>query len=164
VVADRKLTALSRVFAEAVQHVLNSTICNNVRIGTTISADPSVVSIGYGVRRSSVLCRLDYDRGKQGYPESHLQIKGESAALAAWSGKPRRELERLHFPMGGRRYRPILEDFIEFLILEGLAEARPGWRDVLDAARVAYHRVQLRAAIRRDPWTALDAIGDPLFA
>jgi hypothetical protein len=37
--------------------------------------------------------------------------------------------------MAGRRYRPTLEDFIEFLVLEGLAEARSGWRDVLDAGR-----------------------------
>jgi hypothetical protein len=212
---DRKLAALARGFAESVQEILNTTICSNVRIGTFTSADASVVSIGYGVGRSSFettrfpvgtksskprcwlkvgyvlaldssgdhltvekslvsvyaadddtsfLCRLDYERDKQGYPEAHLQIKGESAALAAWPGKPRRELERLHFPMGGRRYRPTLEDFIEFLVLEGLAEARSGWRDVLDAGRDAYRRIQLRAAIRRDPLTALDTIGDPLFA
>ncbi len=66
--------------------------------------------------------------------------------------------------MGSRRYRPTLEDFIEFLILEGLTEARAGWREVLDAGRDAYRRVQLRAAIRRDPLTALGAIRDPLFA
>lgn len=212
--ANRRLAGLSREFAESVQHILNSTICNNVRIGVA-SEDPNVVTIGYGVGKASVestrfpvasrpgkprcwlkveyllrldssgeyltvdqssvsvfatdddhsfLCRLDYERGKQGFPESHLQIEGESAVLATWPGKPRRELERLHFPMGSRRYRPTLEDFIEFLILEGLTEARAGWREVLDAGRDAYRRVQLRAAIRRDPLTALGAIRDPLFA
>jgi hypothetical protein len=37
-------------------------------------------------------------RDKEGYPEAHLQIYGRSTALAEWSGKPRRELDRLHFP------------------------------------------------------------------
>ena len=32
-------------------------------------------------------------------------------------GKPRREVDRLHFPTGGRQYRPALEDVIEFLIV-----------------------------------------------
>jgi hypothetical protein len=212
---DRRLAALSRGFAESVQGVLNATICNNVRIGTFVSTDPSLVTIGYGVGKSSVdaarfpvaskpgkpqcwlkvgyclymdpsgdylavdkssiaayaadddkmsLCHFDYERGKRGYPEAHLQIQGKSSALAAWSGKPRRELERLHFPTGGRRYRPALEDVIEFLIVEGLAGSKAGWRDVLNAQRENYWRIQLRAAIRRDPWTALAAVGDPQVA
>jgi hypothetical protein len=106
------------------------------------------------------LCHFDYERDKKGYPEAHLQINGESDALAAWSGKPRRELGRLHFPTGGRRYRPVLEDFVEFLIVEGLADGRRGWRDVLNAEREAYRRIQLRAAIRRDPWSALAALSE----
>jgi hypothetical protein len=73
-------------------------------------------------------------------------------------GTPRRELERLHFPTGGRRFRPILEDVIEFLIVEGLADSRDGWKDVLRAHRQAYWRIQSRAAIRRDPQIALDAV------
>jgi hypothetical protein len=70
------------------------------------------------------LCRFDYERGKSGgYPEAHIQVHGESGALAAWTGVPNtRELERLHLPMGGRRYRVTLEDVIEFLITEKLAD------------------------------------------
>lgn len=212
---ERRLGGLSRDFAETVQRLLNTTICNNVRIGTAVSADPRIVAIGHGVGGSRIdtrrfpvaiskgkprswlkvgyslrmdpsgdhlavnksfievyaadddkmaLCRFDYERDKQGYPESHLQVYGESVALAAWSGNPRRQLDRLHLPTGGRRYRPALEDVIEFLIVEGLADGRAGWRDVLSAERESYWRIQLRAAIRRDPWTALAAVGDPLVA
>jgi len=39
-----------------------------------------------------------------------------------------------------------------------LADARDGWEDALRAHRQAYWRIQLRAAIRRDPQTALDAV------
>lgn len=132
--------------------------------GEYLMVDASNVSVYAADDDGKTLCRFDYERDKQGYPEAHLQIYGESAALAMWTGEPRRELDRLHFPTGGRRYRPALEDVIEFLIAEGLADGRPGWRDVLDAEREAYWRTQLRAAIRRDPWTALAAMGDPLVA
>lgn len=132
--------------------------------GEYLMVDASNVSVSAGDEDGETLCRFDYERDKQGYPEAHLQIYGESAALAAWSGNPRRQLDRLHLPTGGRRYRPALEDVIELLIVEGLADGRAGWQDVLNAEREAYWRIQLRAAIRRDPWTALAAVGDPLVA
>jgi hypothetical protein len=71
------------------------------------------------------VCHFDYERDKAGgYPEAHLQVPGQSGALAAMtSGPDKRSLDRLHFPVGGRRFRPILEDVIEFLIVEQLAQA-----------------------------------------
>jgi hypothetical protein len=103
----------------------------------------------------SCLCRFDYERGKRDYPETHLQVYGESRALASWTGAPKtRQLDRLHFPVGGRRYRPTLEDVIEFLVTEGLADPRERWEDVLRIERDAFQRIQLRAAVRRDPETA----------
>jgi hypothetical protein len=132
--------------------------------GENLMVDASYVSAYAADDDESTLCRFDYERDKQGYPEAHLQIYGKSPALAEWSGKPRRELERLHFPVGGRRYRPTLEDVIEFLIAEGLADGRVGWRDVLDAGREEYWRIQLRAAVRRDPLTTLAVLRDQLVA
>lgn len=70
----------------------------------------------------------------------------------------RRELHRFHLPVGGRRFRPSVEDVIEFLAVEGLVEARPGWQDVVEVERAEFHRVQLLAAIRRDPETARQAL------
>jgi hypothetical protein len=106
----------------------------------------------------SLLCHVDYERNKShGYPEAHLQVDGQSDALAAWrltDGTRDRELRDLHFPVGGRRYRPALEDVIEFLIVERLAKPRPGWEKVLSSSRDDFRRRQLRAAIRRDPDTA----------
>jgi hypothetical protein len=50
---------------------------------------------------------------------------------------------------------------VEFLITESLAVPRDeGWRDVLRAEREAFQRIQLRAAIRRDPETARATLED----
>lgn len=115
----------------------------------------TVVSSYVGIYASedpeSMLCHVDYERNKHRYPEAHLQVGGQSAALAAWrltDGTKDRPLHDLHFPVGGRRYRPALEDVIEFLIAEKLARPRPGWEKVLDVSRGDFRRRQLRAAMR----------------
>jgi hypothetical protein len=103
----------------------------------------------------SCLCHFDYERDKADYPEAHLQVFGKSQALARWGGRvQQRGLERLHFPVGGRRYRPILEDVIEFLVAEKLASGRDGWESVIDEGRRKFQQLQLRAAVRNDPETA----------
>jgi hypothetical protein len=110
----------------------------------------------------SPLCHVDYERNKKdGYPEAHLQVEGDSAALKAWrltDGTRDRPLRDLHFPVGGRRYRPALEDVIEFLIVEKLAAPRPRWSEPLNKSRDDFRRRQLRAAIRRDMETAVQAV------
>lgn len=126
----------------------------------------TVVSSYVGIYASddpdSLLCHMDYERNKpHGYPEAHLQVEGKSPALTSWrlaDGERGRELRDLHFPVGGRRYRPALEDMIEFLIAERLAKPRPGWKPVLDRSRDDFRRRQLRAAIRRDMETATQAV------
>jgi hypothetical protein len=68
------------------------------------------------------------------------------------------ELSRLHLPVGGRRYRPTLEDVIEFLVTEKLAEPRDGWRAVVDAQRCHWETIQLKAAVRRNPQAAAEVL------
>lgn len=112
----------------------------------------------------SMLCHFDYERNKpHGYPEAHLQVGAECPALTGWrltDGTTGRALHDLHFPVGGRRYRPALEDVIEFLIVEKLAAPRPQWQKVLNASRDDFRKRQLRAAIRRDIPTATQALQD----
>ena len=78
--------------------------------------------------------RLEYDRDFGSEPDdtrlgvhrrsaAHVQIHGASEELAyaqAVSGLRLRRLEMFHIPVGGRRFRPTLEDFIEFLHAEKL--------------------------------------------
>jgi hypothetical protein len=63
-----------------------------------------------------------------------------------------------HLPVGGRRYRPTLEDMVEFLITERLARPKRGWKRAIADGREEFRKKQLRAAIRRDPDTARDAL------
>jgi hypothetical protein len=101
------------------------------------------------------LFHYDYERDKaDGYPDAHLQVYGESTLLPALNDPrkdPGRSLAQLHFPVGGKRFRPCLEDIIEFLIVERLVEARDGYEKVLEAGREGFRRNQLLAAMRRDP-------------
>lgn len=132
--------------------------------GRYLAVVSSYVGIYAADPARSPLCHMDYERNKShGYPEAHLQIEGESPALAAWrmtDGSQGRALCDLHFPVGGRRYRPALEDVIEFLVVEKLATPRSGWLKALDKSRDDFRKLQLRAAIRRDIETATQAVRD----
>jgi hypothetical protein len=123
---------------------------------------------GYGVYVGSgsldeadLLVRYDYDREPDHpYADAHMQVRGDSRAVDHLNERLglSKSLEKLHFPVGGRRYRPALEDVVEFLITEGFVQSREGWRDVIGYHRTRFHRRQLRAAIRQDPETASGAL------
>ncbi len=104
------------------------------------------------------LLHYDYERDKAGYPDAHVQVIGGSKdwddVLVA-SGRSRGGLGKLHFTVGGRRYRPSVEDVIDMLIDERFLDPKPQARERLAVSREAFQRRQLRAAIRRDPDAAV---------
>lgn len=95
------------------------------------------------------------------YPEAHIHLHGPSEALQRMldsCGLAERKPADLHIPVGGRRFRPCLEDIIEFCILEELVTPREGWQDAVERGRQEYHEQQLRAAVRRFPAQAAEAL------
>jgi hypothetical protein len=95
------------------------------------------------------------------FPEAHIHIHGESDVLGGVlraSGRDKDKPADLHLPVGGRRFRPCLEDIIEFCILERLVTARDGWQDALNSSREKYRDQQLRVAVRRNPATAAETL------
>ena len=105
------------------------------------------------------LCHYDYEREKDhGYPDAHLQVYGRSDVLE--SLRRDRALSKLHFPVGGKRFRPCLEDLVEFLAREGLVEAKEGYREVLASGRDRFLRNQLKAAMRRSPDVVDEFLGE----
>jgi hypothetical protein len=107
------------------------------------------------------LLHYDYERDKDGYPEAHVQVDAQSAAWSAVLEKAGRDgtsIKHLHLPVGGRRYRPCLEDLIECLIVERLVPGHPNWKDAVRVGRDRFLARQLKAAIRRDPRTAAEAL------
>jgi hypothetical protein len=113
---------------------------------------------------ANILLHYDYERGKHerdDYPEAHLQICASSDAWRAAGkrlGGKERLLERLHLPVGDRRFRPTLEDLIEFLIREKLAKSQPAWKAAIAKGRSRFQDKQLRAAVRRQPETAISEL------
>lgn len=116
--------------------------------------------------------RLEYDRGLGSEPDdvelgvhrrsaAHVQIHGASEEFAyalAMSGQAPRSLDEFHIPVGGRRFRPSLEDFIEFLHAERLIRLHDGWQQVIAEHREGWLRRQTQAAVRNDPGSAVEQL------
>ncbi|MFC7278180.1 hypothetical protein ACFQS1_29695 [Paractinoplanes rhizophilus] len=105
----------------------------------------------------------DYERHKAGYTEAHLQVLGENTGLTPimevlCAKRKKKSMGELHFPVGGRRFRPALEDVLEFLIDEQLVQPKTGWQSALDRTREEFRDIQLRAAVRQNPDLARDAL------
>jgi len=125
----------------------------------TVNSSAMILATGPAITNDNMLLHYDYEREKaDGYPEAHLQI---CATSEAWDEAGTRHdgdtrlLSKLHLPVGGRRFRPTLEDIIEFLIVEKLVEARPKWGTALEESREGFREKQLRAAIRNYPDVAV---------
>jgi hypothetical protein len=93
--------------------------------------------------------RFDYVRERP-WASAHVQLHAESSAvgyLRAHAGKAS-ETWRLHLPVGGRRFRPALEDVIEFAIAEFNVDRKDGYADRIEVGRKRWRRLQVKAAIR----------------
>ena len=117
---------------------------------------------GLGTTETESDIRYDYERCPSNkYPEAHLHIHGRSEALtslasAGWGDRPS---SRLHLPVGGRRFRPCLEDIIEFCIVEKIVKPQhDDWKELLCDHRDEFYRKQLKSAVRRDPQVAVSAL------
>lgn len=137
----------------------------------------TVARTGYSVQTKpekgqGVLFRYDYTRDVgNGYPEAHLHVAAPRGKYydAVFEARDREDdaLDALHFPVGGAQsghggthYRPILEDIVEMLVLEKLVDARKGWQAAVAAGRKKFYETQLRAAVRRNPKIAEDALAN----
>lgn len=135
--------------------------------GTNLRVEQSVFRVT-PYETTVPLFRYEYDRKKEAgpFPAAHAQFHGRHEALESVLRSAGRSSTRssrkghhsspnvtdLHFPLGGTRFRPCLEDVLEMLIHEftidvvgkratqkSLKEGRRQWRDI-----------QLRAAVRDD--------------
>ena len=64
-------------------------------------------------------------------------------------------MSRIHFPTGGHRFRPTLEDVLQMIEEEFGAKPGPTWRQVLRTNRVQWRRHQTGAAVRDCPSEAV---------
>jgi len=102
------------------------------------------------------LFALDYKASMNQAPVSHWNLFSERGALthllsrahALGRVKHPHRLSSLHFPTGGERFRPSLEDLLQFLIHECGFDAQDGWKEALATSREQWRRLQLRTAVR----------------
>lgn len=112
-------------------------------------------------------------RPRSGIPTAHLQVHahrdavthamsnvGTRSARARRRGKQRGigRMELLHFPLGGARFRPALEDVLQMLVDEFGIDADDQWQTHLNEGRIEWRQQQLRAAIRDDQRVAAETL------
>lgn len=134
--------------------------------GAHIATASSRVELHLTEDLQTPIARYDYnrepvlnDRGIP-YPDAHIHVHGTGSAidLLAEKAQVRRRGDGFHWPAGGRRFRPTLEDIVEFLIVEGLVQYHPRWHQAVEEHRARWEETQLRAAIRRNREIAIDAL------
>lgn len=108
------------------------------------------------------LLRFHYRRDARTTPSAHWHLDGERGAMShllahAGAKRPHR-LDSLHLPVGGDRYRPCLEDFLQFLIDECGIDAASGWRRVVEDGRERWRRLQIRTLVRDAPADVAEAL------
>lgn len=112
--------------------------------------------------------RYEFERNYTSAPTAHIHLAGVTGLLSValmanyagrkQKGKRRGEMAELHLPVGGRRFRPSLEEFLFFIIAECGFQGRPGWESRLLAAREEWLDIQLRAAVHDHAAIAADTL------
>jgi hypothetical protein len=137
-----------------------------------LAVDKSFFHVRAEGKDDTPLFRLEYIRqATRDVPCSHLQIHAHRDELTyllmlADRARPAMRVRKdkiprvaeFHFPNGGHRFRPCIEDVLHSLIIEFGVDAQPGWRTAVEEGREAWRRTQLRAAVRDAPEEAAEAL------
>ncbi len=107
------------------------------------------------------LFRYEYRSDMRVTPIAHWQVHAERGALShllarAHAHDPRsvprpHDISSLHLPVGGERFRPCLEDVLQFLITNCGIDSVPGWEAAVQRGREQWRRRQLGSAVRDLP-------------
>jgi hypothetical protein len=136
----------------------------------------STMSVRFAGEREP-LFHFDFVRGANAtIPAAHINIHAHRNELTlamiagGLDGRGRRRMQRLlvenraprmsdlHFPVGGTRFRPCIEDILVMLIDEFGVDSLPGARDRIEQGRRRFRSTQLGAAIRDDPEAAAEQL------
>ena len=116
-----------------------------------LAVDQSKVWIVAAVDRTPIF-RFEYLYQADRVPHSHIQVHGQRGALShllsrAGHTSPH-DMSALHLPTGGARFRPNLEDVIQFLITDCNFAHLPTWRAAVERERTEWRVIQTRAVVR----------------
>ena len=143
-----------------------------------LSASKSGVAIYSLIEGRRPIIRWEYERAggiEPGFPSgksharqaAHVHVHGASSEIehlvlnADLSSHPKlsHQLDKFHIPVGGRRFRPSLEDLIEFFLNHGfVSKLHEGGQEILEKSRNEWLKQQLKAAVADDIHTARSAL------
>ncbi|MBF0696112.1 hypothetical protein [Actinomyces bowdenii] len=150
--------------------------CTVSRKHSFMLVESSSIAVIPGGTRGEPLLRLEYIRHPdQGVPCSHMHVHAHRDAwtfLMSRDGAGSRRksvrargqvdaapsLSEIHFPVGGPRFRPTLEDFLEMLIHDLGIDHTKDALDVLADARCEWRTGQVRSVVSSMKDTAADVL------
>ncbi|MFI6624287.1 hypothetical protein [Streptomyces sp. NPDC050528] len=135
-----------------------------------LAVDKSTLALHYR-QDPEPLLRYEYVRGWTWPPGAHMHVHAHHNQIS-WlqrlsdSGRPGRMLQRkrrpglaeLHFPVGGHRMRPSLEDVLLMIVHEFDVDTVAGWEGVLTDGIRRWRDKQLRSAVRDAPDQAVEVL------
>ncbi|WP_030848706.1 hypothetical protein [Streptomyces griseus] len=138
--------------------------------GAFLAVDKSALALHYR-QDPEPLIRYEYERNWTWPPGAHLHVHAHHNQIPwlqrlADAGKPAKMLQKkrrpglseLHFPVGGHRMRPSLEDVLLMIVREFGVDTVPGWERVLSDGIRTWRNKQLRAAVRDAPQQAIEVL------
>jgi hypothetical protein len=131
-----------------------SIACQLDSVGEYLAVKESTYNLLAVLDRAPVF-RIHYQREANVRPTAHVHFHGHRGALSHLLSQAGHEyphdISSVHIPVGGTRFRPCLEDFIQFLICECKFDAQPGWRKHVEAGRERWRCRQAAAVVRDVP-------------
>lgn len=122
--------------------------------GHYLAVETSSFGLSADVDRTPVL-RFEYEHDMHTAPHAHIHVHAQRGALSHLLSRTQHraphDMSSLHIPVGGSRFRPCLEDLLQFLIVECGFDALDGWRDHVEAGRERWRRRQVAAVVRAVP-------------
>ena len=107
------------------------------------------------------LIRLEFDAGMHTTPVVHWHVHAERGALSHLLARSHavrpgavtapHQISSLHIPVGGERFRPCLEDLLQFLIQECGIDSRERWWEAVNSGRERWRRRQIKSSARDAP-------------
>jgi hypothetical protein len=140
-----------------------------------LAVDESKIAVYAGAKaQGEPLFRYEYQRQTASdLPAAHLHLHAHRDAFAhvmsragESTSRGRRRaradavprLNELHFPLGGHRFRPCLEDVLEMLVTEFGVDSTAKQLRELTAGRERWRRKQLRSVVRDAPLEAVEVL------
>lgn len=118
---------------------------------TYLAVDKSQIWV-VAEKDSTPIFRFDYLYEADWVPHSHIQVHGQRGALShllSKTGHPApHNMGALHLPTGGQRFRPDLEDVIQFLIADCRFDHLDAWKAAVNEARADWRVIQVKTAVR----------------